>query len=52
MQKQKHRETIDFFSNPEFKILRDALDAEMKDLHLHGVGSSKRQAEPILEEVI
>ena len=38
-------ETIDFFSNPEFKFLRDVLDAQMKDLRSHGVGSSKKQAE-------
>ena len=38
------------FSDPEFKFLRDVLDAQMKDLRSHGVGSSKKQAEPISEE--
>ena len=50
VQKQKPRETIDFFNDPEFKFLRDVLDAQMKDLCSHGVGSSKKQAEPISEE--
>ena len=50
VQKQKPRETIDFFSDPGFKFLRDVLDAQMKDLCSHGVRSSKKQAEPISEE--
>lgn len=31
-------------------FLRDVLDAQMKDLRSHGVGSSKKQDEPISEE--
>ena len=50
VQKQKPRETIDSFSDPEFKFLRDVLDAQMKDLCSHCVRSSKKQAEPITEE--
>ena len=44
--------TIDFFSDPEFRFLKSVLE---KQLRSHGVGTKKRQAEPILaseEEIL
>jgi hypothetical protein len=42
---------IDFFKDPQFADFRSSLDAEMKRLQASGVGSTKKQAEPLtLEE--
>ena len=42
---------LDFFKNPEFAEFRCDLDAEMKRLQRSGLGSKRRQAEPLtLEE--
>ena len=42
---------IDFYKDPEFSKFRISLDAEMKRLQSAGVGTMKRQAEPLtLEE--
>ena len=38
---------IDFFSDPEFVDFKSTLDGEMKRLQSLGMGSKKRQAEPI-----
>ena len=45
------RSAIDFFKDPEFSDFRSSLDAEMKRLQSAGMGSVKKQAEPLtLEE--
>ena len=41
-------EAIDFFSDREFFFLKNVLDSEMKQLLSQGVGTKKKQAEPIL----
>lgn len=41
---------IDFFKDPEFADFRASLDAEMKRLQSAGVGSIKKQAEPLTME--
>ena len=41
---------IDFFKDPEFADFRASLDAEMKRLQSAGVGSIKKQAEPLTIE--
>ena len=38
---------IDFFNDPAFALFKMNLDAEMKRLQKKGLGSKKRQAEPI-----
>ena len=43
MKAEKPTETIDFFSDPEFKFLRNNLDAQLKNLYLHGDASGKKQ---------
>ena len=40
---------IDFFKDSRFSGLRATLDAEMKRLKAKGLGSKKRQAEPLTE---
>ena len=44
------RPEIDFFKDPEFSDFRSSLDAEMKRLQSAGVGSVKKQAEPLILE--
>ena len=42
---------IDFFKDPQFVDFRSSLDAELKRLQASGVGSVRKQAEPLtLEE--
>ena len=41
---------IDIFKDSDFTKLRATLDAEMKRLQVLGVGSKKRQTEPLTEE--
>ena len=42
---------VDFFRDQDFVEFRGVLDAEMKRLKACGIGSQKRQAEPLsLEE--
>ena len=41
-------DAIDFFSDREFFFLKNVLDSEMKQLLSQGVGTKKKQAEPIL----
>ena len=41
--------TIDFFTNRKFADFKKSLDAEMKCLQFKGLGSTKRQAEPLTE---
>ena len=38
---------IDFFKDPDFADFRSSLDAEMKRLQAAGIGSVRKQAEPI-----
>ena len=42
--------TIDFFADKEFIDFKNSLNAEMKRLQAKGLGSNKRQAEPITEQ--
>ena len=42
--------TIDFFTDSDFVDLKKSLDAEMKRLQSKGLGSQKRQAEPITQQ--
>ena len=42
--------TIDFFADKEFIDSKNSLNAEMKRLQAKGLGSNKRQAEPITEQ--
>ena len=44
------RPEIDFFKDPEFSDFHSSLDAEMKRLQSAGVGSVKKQAEPLTLE--
>lgn len=41
---------VDFFRDPAFGEFKSTLDAEMKRLQSQGIGSKKRQAEPLTEE--
>ena len=41
---------LDFFKNPEFAVFKADLDAEMKCLQGLGIGSKRRQAEPLTVE--
>ena len=41
---------LDFFKDADFDKFRCSLDAEMKRLQSNGVGSKRRQAEPLTEE--
>ena len=41
------RPELDFFKDPDFSDFRSSLDAEMKKLQSAGVGSVKKQAEPL-----
>ena len=41
---------LDFFKDADFDKFRYSLDAEMKRLQSNGVGSKRRQAEPLTEE--
>ena len=41
---------VDFFHDKDFAELRGVLDAEMKRLKSAGIGSQKRQAEPLTPE--
>ena len=42
--------SIDFFVDAEFMDFRSILDGEMKRLQAQGVGSKKKQAEPLTEQ--
>ena len=41
---------IDFFKNPDFSDFRLTLDSEMKRLQRKGLGSKRKQAEPLTED--
>ena len=41
---------VDFFKNAEFTSFRSSLDAEMKRLQSTGIGSTRKQAEPLTVE--
>lgn len=41
--------TIDFFADKDFTDFKNLLDAEMKRLQAKGLGSTKRQAEPLTQ---
>ena len=41
---------VDFFQDSEFADFRQSLDAEMKRLQGSGLGSQKKQAEPLTAE--
>ena len=41
------RPELDFFKDPDFSDFRSSLDAEMNRLQSVGVGSVKKQAEPL-----
>ena len=47
---QNGQPDIDFFKDPVFGEFKSSLDAEMKRLQSKGVGSKKRQAEPLTED--
>ena len=38
---------VDFFSDMEFRFLKNVLDGEMKELCAQGIGTKKKQVEPI-----
>ena len=38
---------MDFFSDMEFRFLKKVLDHEMKELRAQGIGTKKKQVEPI-----
>ena len=42
--------TVDFFTDAEFIDFRATLDGEMKRLQAQGIGSKKKQAEPLTEQ--
>ena len=44
--------SIDFFSDSDFIDFKASLDAEMKRLQSEGIGSSKRQAEILTQELL
>ena len=46
--REETRDAINFFSVREFFFLKNVLDSEMKQLLSQGVGTKKKQAEPIL----
>lgn len=48
--RQNGQPDIDFFRDPTFGEFKATLDAEMKRLQTKGVGSKKRQAEPLTED--
>ncbi len=49
--RQNGRPEVDFFKDPSFADFRLSLDAEMKRLQSNGLGSKRKQAEPLtLEE--
>ena len=41
---------VDFFKDAEFTSFRSSLDAEMKRLQSTGIGSTRKQAEPLTVE--
>ena len=43
-------EGIDLFSDPEFRFLKSVLDSKMKKLRARGIGTTKKQAEPLSPE--
>ena len=43
---------IDILSDPEFAKFKSSLDAKMKRLQASGVGSKKKQAEPLSRDDI
>ena len=48
--RQNGQPSLDIFKDPLFTEFRSTLDAEMKRLQQLGIGSKKRQAEPLTEE--
>ena len=42
--------SIDLFTDTEFTDFRAVLDSEMKRLQAQGIGTKKKQAEPLTEE--
>ena len=44
------RPELDIFKHPSFSDFRASLDAEMKRLQIAGIGSIKKQAEPLTIE--
>lgn len=38
---------VDFFSDVEFRFLKNVLDSEMKELRAKGIGTKKKQVELI-----
>ena len=44
------RHELDLFKDPAFTEFRDTLDAEMKRIQSLGIGTKKRQAEPLTDE--
>lgn len=48
--RQNGQPEIDFFRDPTFSNFRATLDSEMKRIQSKGIGSKKRQAEPLTEE--
>ncbi|XP_064403277.1 zinc finger MYM-type protein 2-like [Halichondria panicea] len=47
VRQQCEKPEIDFFKDPEFAQFRSSLDAEMKRLQATGLGSTRKQAEPL-----
>ena len=44
--------SLDFFKDPEFADFRASIDAEMKRLQAAGLGSKRKQAEPLTREEV
>ena len=44
------RPELDFFKDPTFSEFRATLDSEMKRIQSAGIGSKRRQAEPLTEK--
>ena len=48
--RQNRQPEVDFFKDPTFSDFRATLDSEMKRIQSKGIGSKKRQAEPLTVE--
>ena len=42
---------MDIFKDPAFALFRSVLDSTLKDLHSQGVGTTKKQAQVISEDL-
>jgi len=46
------KSSLDFFKDPEFADFRASIEAEMKRLQAAGLGSKRKQAEPLTREEV